>query len=793
MFNDLIYAVRNMTRNPGLSTAVVLTLSLGIGLNAAMFGIIDAVLLRPLPYREPGRLVTILARIPSLRLEGAFVEYNTFAEFWRAQSRSFEAMWASTPAQVNLTSGGEPERLLMNRVNAGFLSMIGTRTALGREFLPDEDLPGAPRVAILSDALWKRRFSSDSSVIGRSVVLDNNTYTIVGVLPPDFDFYPREVDIYAPIAASTARTPTEPTVGVHARLKPGVTIASAQAEIDWLCRRFAQQYPYPKDWGARVWPLHEFRVRGVRQSFLVLAAAVAIVLLIACANVANLLLARASARRREMAVRSALGARRSRIVRQLLTENAMFGVLGGAFGLLFAWAAIRSLPATLVQLPATRPIGIDLRVLCFTFAAASITTLLFGLAPALATVEGGLAESLKDGGRSGESLRRSRFREVLIVVEVALALMLVIGATLTVRSLQHIAAVDPGFNPGGVLTASISLPAVSYDKEQSRVAFFKALLQRLEAAPGVKSASMVSDLPFSYSKSGADVSVEGEPLPSGTQVIAFGRSIDPKYFATLQVRLLKGRRFSAQDTAGAPIAIVNETMARRYWPHRDPIGKRFRLGRGAWIGVVGVTADMRQNSLSEEPDAEYYMPHAQSPSPSMGLVLRADSDPLRLAPALRAAVRELDTSLPVSDIAVLSDSVDASTSTQRLSTTLFGLFALLALLLATVGIYGVISYSTSRRTREIGLRLALGAERRRISAMVVGRAAFLGGVGVAAGLAGGLLLSRLLGSMLYGVSATDPTAFVGAAVFLLALAVLAGYIPARRAARVDPVILLRNE
>jgi predicted permease len=303
----------------------------------------------------------------------------------------------------------------------------------------------------------------------------------------------------------------------------------------------------------------------------------------------------------------------------------------------------------------------------------------------------------------------------------------------------------------------------------------------------------VSDLPFSYSKSGADVSVEGEPLPSGTQVIAFGRSIDPKYFATLQVRLLKGRRFSAQDTAGAPIAIVNETMARRYWPHRDPIGKRFRLGRGAWIGVVGVTADMRQNSLSEEPDAEYYMPHAQSPSPSMGLVLRADSDPLRLAPALRAAVRELDTSLPVSDIAVLSDSVDASTSTQRLSTTLFGLFALLALLLATVGIYGVISYSTSRRTREIGLRLALGAERRRISAMVVGRAAFLGGVGVAAGLAGGLLLSRLLGSMLYGVSATDPTAFVGAAVFLLALAVLAGYIPARRAARVDPVILLRNE
>jgi putative ABC transport system permease protein len=432
-------------------------------------------------------------------------------------------------------------------------------------------------------------------------------------------------------------------------------------------------------------------------------------------------------------------------------------------------------------------------VLCFTFAAASITTLLFGLAPALATVEGGLAESLKDGGRSGESLRRSRFRDILIVVEVALALILMIGATLTVRSLQHISAVDPGFNPGGVLTASISLPTLGYDKEQSRVAFFQALLQRLEAAPGVKSASMVSDLPFSYSKSGADVSVEGEPLPSGTQVIAFGRSIDPKYFATLQVRLLKGRRFSAQDTAGAPIAIVNETMARRYWPRRDPIGKRFRLGRGAWIGVVGVTADMRQNSLSEEPDAEYYMPHAQSPSPSMGLVLRADSDPLRLAPALRAAVRELDTSLPVSDIAVLSDSVDASTSTQRLSTTLFGLFALLALLLATVGIYGVISYSTSRRTREIGLRLALGAERRRISAMVVGRAAFLGGVGVAAGLAGGLLLSRLLGSMLYGVSATDPTAFVGAAVFLLALAVLAGYIPARRAARVDPVILLRNE
>jgi predicted permease len=793
MLKDFAFAVRNMARLPGLSAVAVVTLALGIGANTAMFSIVNAVILRPLPYREPDRLVTIVARIPSLRIEGAQVEYNTFAEWWRARSNSFESMWASTSAAVNLTSGNGPERLQLNRVNAGFLSMIGTGAALGRDFLPEEDRPGAPRVAILSDGLWKRRFASDPGVLGRSIVLDKNSYLIVGVLPPDFDFYPREIDVYTPIAASTARTPDEPTVGVHARLKPGVPLTAAQAEIAGLSRHFAEQCHYPNDWGARVWPLRDFRVRDVRRSVLILSAAVAMVLLIACANIANLLLARSGARRREISIRMTLGAGRFRIVRQLLTESAVLGLLGAVAGLLLGWGAVRVFATKLVQLPSSRPISIDVPVLCFTFGAALLTTILFGLAPALVASGSGLAEHLKDGGRSGEGVRQSRLRDVLVVIEVALALLLVIGTSLTVRSLACLSAVDPGFNADGVLTASLTLPASSYQSAQSRINFFRTLLERLEAAPGVKSAAIVSHLPFSYTKSGADVGVEGEILRTGDQLIAFGRSIDANYFATLKVKLVKGRYFSSQDPAGAPVAIVNEAMARRCWPNADPVGKRFRLGGGSWIAVVGIAGDMRQTSLAEEPDAEYYLPYAENPTPSMALVVRSDSDPLRLAPAVRAAVSELDKELPVSDVADLANSVAGSTSTRRLTTTLFGIFALLSLLLATVGIYGVISYSTSRRTHEIGVRLALGADRGHIAVAVVRRAIALGGIGVCAGLAAGLLLTRLLGSTLYGVSPTDPATFAGGSLFLLSLAALAGYMPARRAARTDPIVALRHE
>ena len=445
-------------------------------------------------------------------------------------------------------------------------------------------------------------------------------------------------------------------------------------------------------------------------------------------------------------------------------------------------------------------VSVDLPVLGFTVAATLLTTVLFGLAPALAAVHSGLAEYLKEGGRgAGEGVRRIRFRAALVVAEVALALLLVIGATLTIRSLARLQAVNPGFNPDSVLTADLMLPNSGYSDPARRANFFRSLLDRVAAAPGVKSAGMVSDLPFSGSKSGNDVVIEGAPAPgSGDRLIAFVRTVDPGYFPTMQVRLLRGRLFTSRDSSGPPVAIINEAMARRCWPNQDPVGRRFApgsesRGHGSWFTVVGVIADMRSTSLAEEPDLEYFFPFAMSPEPGMSLAVRTALDPLRLASAIRAAVYDLDKNLPVSDVATLAHSIAHSTSSRRFSTTLLGIFALLALALASVGIYGVVSYSVTRRTHEIGVRIALGAARGRIAAMVVGRALLLGALGVAIGIAGSLALMRLLRSTLYGVSATDPVIFVAASLFLLAVSALAAYLPARRAARVDPIVALHHE
>ena len=798
MRKDLWYALRNMAGNPGVFTVAVLTLALGIGATTAMFSVIHAVLLRPLPVREPDRLVTIYAGIPHLNIQGAFVEYNTFTDWWRPRSRSFESLTAYMPSSAVLASGDQPQRVHILRVSASYLSVIGTNPAFGRDFLPDDDRPGAPPVAILGDGLWKRRFAADRGILGRSILLDDISYTVVGVMAPDFDLDP--ADVYTPIAHSGARVAGMPSVGVYARLKHGVSIRTAQADIDSLCRGWVQQYHYPADWGARVWSMHDHMVRGVRLSIIVLAVAVALVLLIACANVANLLLARAGARHREIAIRSALGASRIRIVRQLLTESAVLGAIAACLGVLLAWAATRAIVAADVPVPFSQKVSVDVPVLGFTVAATLLTTVLFGLAPALAAVHSGLAEYLKEGGRgAGEGVRRIRFRAALVVAEVALALLLVIGATLTIRSLARLQAVNPGFNPDSVLTADLMLPRSGYSDPARRANFFRSLLDRVAAAPGVKSAGMVSDLPFSGSKSGNDVVIEGAPAPgSGDRLIAFVRTVDPGYFPTMQVRLLRGRLLTSRDSSGPPVAVINEAMARRCWPNQDPVGRRFApgsesRGHGSWFTVVGVIADMRSTSLAEEPDLEYFFPFAMSPEPGMSLAVRTALDPLRLASAIRAAVYELDRNLPVSDVATLANSIAHSTSSRRFSTTLLGIFALLALALTSVGIYGVVSYSVTRRTHEIGVRIALGAARGRIAAMVVGRALLLGALGVAIGIAGSLALMRLLRSTLYGVSATDPVVFAAASLFLLAVSALAAYLPARRAARVDPIVALHHE
>jgi predicted permease len=794
MLKDLKYAFRNIARNSGLFAVAVLTLALGIGANTAMFSVVHAVLLRPLPCREPDRLVTLWARIPHLNIPLAFVEYNTFTDWWRSRSRSFESMAAYMPVSANLIAGDQPERLRMLRVSATYLATLGTRPALGRDFLPEEDQPGAPRVAMISDALWKRRFGGDRGILGRPIVLDKDSYAVVGVLPAGFDF--NNQDVFTPIAHSGARVAGQPSVGTYARLKPGVRVETAQAEIDSLCQGWVAQYHYPKDWGARVWPIRQFMVRDVRTSVLVLAVAVALVLLIACTNVANLLLARAGARQREIAVRSALGAGHGRILRQLLTESAVLALVAAGFGLFLAWVSVRALTTAELRFPFLKEVSIDAPVLAFTIGTALLTTILFGLAPALAAVQANLAGSLKEGGRgAGEGIARNRFRAMLVVAEVAFALILVIGATLTVRSLVRLQAVNPGFNPENVLTADLTLSESSYAEPARRVNFFKALLEHIAAAPGVTSVGMVSHLPFGGSKSGAGIVVEGAPPVSpGEAQAPFVRSVDSEYFRTLQIRLVKGRFFNAHDPAAPPIAIINETMARRCWPRQDPIGKRFGNGRpDGWITVVGIIADVRNDSLADEPDAEYYVPHADVPSATMALVIRTPLDPMRLAPTLRAAVRELDKDLPVSEVATLSGSIASSTSARRFSTGLLGSFALFALLLASVGIYGVVSYTVARRTREIGVRIALGAASGRIAGMVVGHALLLGGAGVGIGIAGSLAVTRLLDTMLFGVSATDPAVFAATALFLLGVTALAAYVPARRAASVDPVIALHHE
>jgi len=799
MQNDVSYALRNIARNPGVFIVALVTLALGIGANTAMFSVIRAVLLRPLPFREPDRLVTIYAGIPHLNIQGAFVEYNTFTDWWRPRNRAFESMTAYTPASAVLLAGDQPQRVHLLRISANYFSVIGIRPALGRDFLPEEDREGAPHVAILSDGLWKRRFGADRGMLGRQIVLDHALFTVVGVLAPGFDLDPAEV--YVPIAHSGARAAGMPSVGVHGRLKRGVSVPFAQADIDGLCRGWVQQYHYPFDWGARVWPMHEHMVRNVRLSIVVLAAAVALVLLLACANVANLLLVRGGERQREIAIRSAVGASRWRLVRQQLTESTVLGIIATGLGILLAWGTTRAIAAADVPVPFSQKISVDAGVLSFTVAALFFTTLLFGLAPALVATRPALAEYLKEGGRAtGEGVTRSRFRAVLVVVQVSLALLLGIGAALTGRSLARLQAVDPGFNPEGVLAANLTLPEAGYHDPKKRADFFKTLVERVAAAPGVKAVGLVSDLPFSGSKSGNDVMIEGAPVRRpDDRLIAFVRTADPGYFPSMQVRLLRGRYFEPRDSVGPPVAMINETMARRCWPGENPLGRRFAPGSGGsrgsapWFTVIGVIGDIRSTSLADEPDLEYFYPHGLNPEPGMSVVVRTPLDPQRLASTIRSAVRELDKDLPVSDVETLAATLEHSTSARRFSTLLLGLFALLALVMASVGIYGVVSYSVTRRSHEIGVRMALGATRASITTGVVSRAMSLGGLGVGIGVAVSMALTRLLGAMLYGVSATDPITFLGTAAFLLAVTGLAAYLPARRAAHVDPLVALHHE
>jgi putative ABC transport system permease protein len=795
---DFKYGLRMMRRGPGFAAVAVLTLALGIGANTAIFSVVNAVLLRPLPYRDPARLVTVLHDGWKPVAPANFLD-------WREQSGSFESIAAAQLWSLTMTGRERPEQLEVLQTSAEMFQVLGVDAALGRTFAAGEDQPGREHVVVLSHGFWQRRFGGGTDVVGRQVMLDGEPYTVVGVMPPDFQFAPfwaTHAEAWVPLnLGRRVGDRRGQSLRVFARLKDGVTLGQARAEMETINRRLAEQYPRENEGlTASVDPLHEKVVGKSRPALLIILGAVGFVLLMACANVANLMLTKSALRQREIAVRIALGAGRWRVVRQLLTESLILSFAGGAAGLLLAaWSnkALASLgPETL---PRVRTASLDAGVLLFTLGLSVCVGLLFGLAPALHSTKTDLTESLKSRAQgSARGRRHERVRQLLVVGEVAVSLVLLVGGGLMMRSFLRLTSVDPGFDPRGVTTATVRLAGPRYASDEQRAAFFQRLTTQLSSLPGVRSASAVNHLPL-----GGDVwtfgyTVEGRPAPPDSErPSAVYRVVRPEYFRTMGAALLQGRDFTERDDASAPgVVVVNEALARRQWPGEEPLGKRMTVnGEGARPReVVGVVRDLKQGEWASVPQPEMYLPHLQAASPrSMTLVIRASSDATEIGPWVRREVWALDSELPVSRVASMEEVASESVGQQRFNTLLIGLFAATALLLAAVGVYGVMSHAVAQRTHEIGVRVALGARGHDILRLIIGQGLALTLTGLAVGLAGALALMRVLDSLLYEVSVTDPLIFGGVAAALTLTALLACYIPARRATKVDPMVALRHD
>ena len=803
LWQDLRYGMRVLLKQRGFTLVAALALALGIGANTAIFSVVNAVLLRPLPFPEPGRLLVVWT--DHRARGGPEVEWASPEEFedWRGQNSVFERMAGYTGWGPTLTGQGEPEQLSGAAVSADMFPLFGVEPALGRGFLPEEDRRGAERVVVLGHGLWQRRFGADPGVIGRVITLGGEGHTVVGVMPAGFKspLQPR-AELWR-----TLRPALGPGCGrgcivlrVVARLRPGVPLERARAEMSTIARRLEAQYPdSQKGVGVALVPLHDQLVRGVRPALLVLLVTVGLVLLISCANVASLTLAQATARAREVAVRLALGAGRGRVARQLLTESLLLALVGAAAGLLLAFWMVDLLKAfSPPGTPRLDEVRIDARVLGFTLVIGLVTGLVFGLVPALQTSKPHLNQALKEGGKGTSAGARSRrLRQTIVVAEVALALTLLVGAGLLLKSFVRLQRVDPGFNSRGILTATIGLPRTGYPERRQITAFYGQLIERLKALPGVQAAGAVSDLPLGGGASDVSFVVQGRPLPPpGQRPAAWYNSVTTDYFRTMGVRLLRGREFGERDSEQAPRAvIISETMARRFFPDEDPIGKR--LGNGEddnWREIVGVVADVRHFGLDAEARPTMYFPDRQAPSRGMSLVVRAGGgDPLALAGAVRGAVLALDPNLAVAGLGTLDALVSDSIATPRFVLLLIGAFAGVALLLAAVGIYGVMAYAVGERTHEIGVRMALGAQPGDVLRLVVGQGMTLVVAGVGLGLVGAFALTRLMATLLFQVSATDPLIFASVPAVLAGVALLACYLPARRATRVDPLVALRYE
>ena len=803
MLQDLRYGARMLMKHPGFTFVAVLTLALGIGANMVIFSVVNAVLLRPLPYPEPERLIRLWESNPGR----GWPEFSASApnfEDWRKQQAVFEQLAAYEFNTFNLTGSGEPERVAGVNVTANLFQVLGVLPALGRNFLPEEEQAGRNRVAILSDGLWQRRFGADPALPGRQIELSGESYTVVGVMPPRFRLT-EGTQLWVPLTLDPALQPwradrSNHNLSVLGRLKPGISVAQAQVDLDTIARRLEQQYPQSNSgWGVRMRAFYDWIVPDqTRRSLLVLFAAVGFVLLIACANVANLLLARASTRQREMVIRAALGANRARVMRQLLTESLLLAIVGGLAGVLLAlWGTELIKASTALNIPRLNETRLDATVLGFSVIVLMLTALIFGLAPAWQASKLNLNETLKEGGRGDSSGARHRLRGALVIGEVALALVLLLGAGLMIRSFAHLQKVALGFAPENLLTMQVSLPGSKYGETASRVDFFSQLLERLRTVPGVTDAAAVTQLPlFSGMSWAMEITLEGrEASSSSARLSAATFAVTPHYFQTMGIPLLQGRDFTERDRGDALLnLIVNEAFARRFWPNENPIGKRFRPGTSNPFGtVVGVVGNVRNVSLESEGGPAFYFSHGRIGMPGLVVVVRTVAPPETMTAALRAQVSALDVDLPVYNVRAMERLVSNAAGQPRFQTVLLGLFGAVALLLAAVGIYGVMAYAVTQRTHEIGVRMALGAQARDVLRLVIGQGMILSLVGVAIGLAMAFGLTRLLKSLLFGVSVLDPLTFVVAALLLVSVALLACYIPARRAAKTEPLAALHYE
>jgi len=807
LWQDLRYALRLLTKSPSFTAIAILTLALGIGANTAIFSVVNAVLLRPLPFRDSSRLVLALERNPAL--PGLLhISYLNYLD-WRSQSQSFESLEATCPIAATLTGVGEPERLNARVATAGLFPLLGVNAIVGRTFLAEEDRVGAPSVALLSYGLWQRRFGGSRDVIGKTIDLDTQAYSVVGVLPPDFQII-TPADVFTPLIPWAKALPDDrnwhPGIVPVGRLKPSFSFEQARSEIVNIAKRLEQQYPlYNTGVKGELVGLQNQLVQNVRPALLLLLGAVGFVLLIACVNVANLLLARAASRGREVAIRTSMGASRARVVQQLLTESVLISLAGGSLGLLFGWAALGPLlKISAGSVPQIFTVGLDRSVLAFTVAISVLTGLVFGIVPALRTAKLDLREKLNEASRgSTAGPGQHRVRGVLVAAEIAVAMLLLIGSGLLLRSFSRLQDVTPGFRPDHLLVADIPLSVNAYAKPQQRYDFFDRLVERARALPGVSGAGAATFLPVSGGGSIIHFNIQGKPPKSPHEFTAAGyRAITPGYFEALKIPLSQGRFFTAADNDKAPaVCIINSTMARTYFHGESPLGKRMQLGaipeqEVPWMEIVGVVGDVLP-SLGVDPQAEMYLPYRQAdallPVFQLSIVLRTAGEPQTQASALRSALAEIDPNQPLVRVRTMEENISTNVAEPKFRTWLIGIFAGLALVLAAIGIYGVISYTVTHRTNEIGIRVTLGAQSSDVFREIIGEGLQLALIGVATGLVAALALTRLLKNFLYGISASDPLTFVAVALLLTLVALAACFFPARRATRVDPIIALRYE